>query len=357
MHACTHSTTESHVMSNPVIPSRSSRDRRQSCSAARVGNRGFTLVELLVVMGIILLFIALAVPAVNSLMGNRSIDAAQNTIAAFLIRTREEAIGMQDYRAVLFTIDPATDRVVGTTLQPATLDQTAQTALAKFGLNPTPVILDVVPDHDQVVLPVGIRLQTVFDGHRMVANVEDTITSDRYVGFNTAQVDGITSGTTSLPPTKYGGVILFGPDGQLSVRPYGFLITSFMNSISNSLQLNGMGSLLNFQGFNGSSTPHFLIPYVNPANGSGATLPPAAQVAFILYDKKAYDTAQDSNGQKMSEANTGLDSAANRATVMVPDDTQLSTNPSATCLQDAWLDTHGTPVMINRYTGALIRGE
>src|SRR2546423_10703263 len=77
-------------------------------------HRAFTMPELLVVMGIILLFIALAVPAFNALSGTRSIAAAENNLAAVLVRAREEAIGLQEIRGILFSIDPKSDRVAAT---------------------------------------------------------------------------------------------------------------------------------------------------------------------------------------------------------------------------------------------------
>src|SRR5690242_4684536 len=71
---------------------------------------GFTLVELLVVILLILLIIALAVPAFNMITGSRSVEAAQNMIAAMLGRARAEAISRQKKIGVFFFVDPATDR-------------------------------------------------------------------------------------------------------------------------------------------------------------------------------------------------------------------------------------------------------
>ena len=72
---------------------------------------GFTLVELLIVIGLIVLVIALAVPAFKAMTGGRSIDAAQNQLAAVLGTRRAEAIGLQKVRGVFFYLDPATERV------------------------------------------------------------------------------------------------------------------------------------------------------------------------------------------------------------------------------------------------------
>ena len=50
--------------------------------------RGFSLTEILIVIGLIVLMLALAVPTFNFLTGNRSVEGAQNTIAALIGRAR-----------------------------------------------------------------------------------------------------------------------------------------------------------------------------------------------------------------------------------------------------------------------------
>ena len=66
-----------------------------------IGNRsGFTITELLIVIGLIVLFIALAVPAFNTLRGSRSIEGAQTILTSMLDRARQEAIRTGDYRGV-----------------------------------------------------------------------------------------------------------------------------------------------------------------------------------------------------------------------------------------------------------------
>src|SRR5258708_3748402 len=114
---------------------------------------------MLVVMGIIIVFIAMAVPVVRSLMGSSSIAMARNSLAALLTRAREEAVGMQDVRGVLFVLDRGTDRVVGMIVQPAAIQDSGTSVSAMSGL----VLLDLVPKRDSMTLPAGVRLQTVFN--------------------------------------------------------------------------------------------------------------------------------------------------------------------------------------------------
>jgi prepilin-type N-terminal cleavage/methylation domain-containing protein len=89
--------------------------------------RGFTLTELLVVLGIIILMSLAAVPAVRFIMGSRSVESAQNIVAAMISRARNQAVNDGETRGVFFFLDPATDR---TTM--AIVAQQGQSELAQY---------------------------------------------------------------------------------------------------------------------------------------------------------------------------------------------------------------------------------
>ncbi|HEV7297939.1 MAG TPA: prepilin-type N-terminal cleavage/methylation domain-containing protein [Tepidisphaeraceae bacterium] len=72
--------------------------------------RGFTLTELLVVISLIVILIALALPAFNFITGNRSVDAGQNIVGALLGRARSEAINQQRTMGVAFYFDRDNER-------------------------------------------------------------------------------------------------------------------------------------------------------------------------------------------------------------------------------------------------------
>lgn len=81
--------------------------------AARYGRRavsGFTLIEILVVLGIVTLVAALGVPAFNALSGSRSTEAGRNVVAAALGQARTIAVNEGRYAGILFYVDPATER-------------------------------------------------------------------------------------------------------------------------------------------------------------------------------------------------------------------------------------------------------
>src|SRR5689334_2041290 len=71
---------------------------------------GFTAVEIMLVVAIMVLLLAMAVPAFNFITGSRSTDAAQNLVSAMLGRARAYAISSEKYAGVAFFVDPATGR-------------------------------------------------------------------------------------------------------------------------------------------------------------------------------------------------------------------------------------------------------
>src|SRR5690242_8206516 len=87
------------------------RDARHSHQPPRPRRRGgFTLTELLVVMGIIILLALAAVPAIRFIMGSRSIESAQTPVAAMVGRARNQAVADGAHRGVFFFVDPSNDR-------------------------------------------------------------------------------------------------------------------------------------------------------------------------------------------------------------------------------------------------------
>jgi type II secretory pathway pseudopilin PulG len=121
----------------------------------------FTLVEILIVIGIIVLVLAMAVPAFNYMTGARSIEAAENTISAMLGRARAEALRKQEPRGIAFFINPTTNRL---TMGMVYYDPSGTGAI------------DLLPDRDFQPLQPGVAAAFMSDpahhpsGHRYMAN-------------------------------------------------------------------------------------------------------------------------------------------------------------------------------------------
>ena len=141
--------------------------------AARRARAAFTLTELLIVIGLIVLIVALAVPAVNAMTGGRSVDAATNQLSAMLGRVRMEAIGLQEPRGLMFYRDTATQRIAARIVRIASSD--LATGIPGF---------DLVEDRDAMLLPVGVGLQMVDDAAMSGSGPTATARDDRYIGYN-----------------------------------------------------------------------------------------------------------------------------------------------------------------------------
>jgi prepilin-type N-terminal cleavage/methylation domain-containing protein len=84
--------------------------------ALRARPAGFTLIELLVVMTLLVLLLAMALPAFRYITGSRSVENARNIASAMLARTRVTALNTGRYVGVLFYVDPITQRSTMTTV-------------------------------------------------------------------------------------------------------------------------------------------------------------------------------------------------------------------------------------------------
>lgn len=215
--------------------------------------RGWTLIELLVVMGVIVLVIAMAVPIFGTLTGNRSIQGAQNQLAAVLSAARTEAMELQRYTGVMFFMDPATERM------------TMATVYGEEEGGPV-VYLDAVADQEFATLPAGVAAQTL-----------NSLSSDRYMGCTAL------FGSQSVPA---GPVILFDGRGCLAAVRYGFRMGS-------GGRWTAVARLLN-------PRQNFAAPPPSdwPANAASA---PVSQFGLVLFPLPAFRAA----GYDMSDPQFG----------------------------------------------------
>ena len=143
-------------------PISSDRRRRRS---------GYTLTEILIVIGLIVVMIAVAVPVLNVLSGNRSTEAAENQVAAVLNQARAQAIALQKNVGVIFYVDPASQRYTMALVQ-------------QNGL-----YVDLLPDYDYVPLQTGTGIQLLHDDQSVAPNVAPS-GRDRYVRMGVVMFDG-----------------------------------------------------------------------------------------------------------------------------------------------------------------------
>jgi prepilin-type N-terminal cleavage/methylation domain-containing protein len=288
---------------------------------------GFSLTELLVVIGIIVLAMALAVPALNLISGAKSTAQAQNLIGVLLAQARNEAIGLQQNRGVMFYLDPADQRVRAVLVQEVDPPDPPPANTTNID-----IYLGLVPDRDVLSLPKGVGLQVVDSA--VVTGTPGQRSDDGYIGFNKKFYQ-----SSNETYTPYGGVILFDSKGLLVSKAYAFKTHEPNPSVDG---YTPMAVLLWHDDPNFDSTQPYNnnLRYDNviPGDPTNVTRIVKSAFGFVLYDLESFKNAGGTDGD--SQIDTTLQPYAN---------TERD--------EEIWLDNNSVPVLINRYNGALVKGE
>jgi hypothetical protein len=325
---------------------------------------GFSLTEILIVIGLIVLMLALAVPTFNFLTGNRSVEGAQNTIGALIGRARVEAIGLQETRGVFFFIDRASGRVAAALVRGVEAPIVSPAPGATFlrhslvsADEPLPEVwLDLVPDSEFVTLPPGVMLQTIDDA--MVSGGERV--EDGYIGYNRRNEGNANNANppTSDTHTMYGGVILFDGGGQLVARRYAF--KTFFVDATNTRQPTRMGDLLyRPKGDPNPWNDHYQNAQINdvvPLGHSPSLVGVGfyyckSQLGIVLFDRERYQVA--------APALTSPPYQPEFDWQIEPIGPQISYRQSQSNehVEEDWIDQNGLPLLVNRYNGTLVRAQ
>jgi type II secretory pathway pseudopilin PulG len=267
---------------------------------------GFTLTEILIVIGLIVLILLLAMPALNLMTGSRSIEGAQNQLSSFIGRSRQMALGLQEPRGVMFYRLPD-GAMQGVFVQEWRGRDTGRTA---------EVYLDLVENTDPMGFPVGVAMQ-IIDDAAMSGSVRS---DDGYVGFN--DLGG---------GVQVGGVIMFDALGKTMHVSYGFTTQHWIRdpaTLVYSKIPSPMSALLKINDSAGD------LDYFDPPNFAGATY---SSIGFILIES---DTLQSQFGDYYP-------------------DPQVAGGGYSTSEQneEAYIDANAIPFLVNRYNGTLIKGE
>jgi hypothetical protein len=190
------------------------------------------------------------------------------------------------------------------------------------------VYLGRVPDTEHLSVPAGILVMTLNNGtYQAPPTTPPTRTSDGYLGFNST----ISTGGTMFQanpgwPVYIGGVILFGGNGELISRSWGYATWDAAN--------NRTTQIADELGLPGSAGVQFVDARPNPVGPAG---PPRTSLGFVLFDQATFKGA----GYTASD----------------PQFTGAAYASSAEVGEENWIDSHSTPLLINRFNGTLVRGE
>lgn len=296
--------------------------------------RAFSLAELMIVISIIVLMLALAVPAFNFITGSKSQSSGNNQIAAILGRARSEAIGLQEVRGVFFFLEPTSGRYTAMMVRvpdastwsntvPYTVGQyvtrTVGTATVYFaciqdntnqfpnGSSSDPnwktadqyAIDAILPDADSITLPAGVGVQVLCDS-KVIPPASRT--SDGYLSAGAVLFDAAGRVINKRISVCYGGVL-----GQK-------------------------------MGLNPATSPYTRKNM--PPLGSAVIF--ESSYGYVLYDRETF----------LSQSFTDADFYVQNP--QLPLVTAYSPSEQA---EETWLDSNGYAVLINRYNGSLIKSE
>ena len=322
---------------------------------------GFTLVELLISIAIIVLLLGIALPVFRVISGSRSQEGASNQIAAALARARNDAVGLQVPTGICFFTDAAgrsnmaevqqvqfstwsgtaayppgsyvsytTNYYVCTSAVAAsatsnnspdkdTTDWSLVTATATSTSPGFTDLFDQIANTDLDRLPVGVGTMVLSDAGQTGATPNS---QDRYLHV---------------------GMMVFDANGRLITQPF------WMSQFG----LVGTAAGFKAKGENVSQNAGTAIAGASDLGLSSGPPAPALKVPCTLFSGIGVVTvdAEAFNGQGPN-ADYVIDTA-------VPAVSSYGTASTAgtKAAEDAWLDANATPLLINRYNGTLLRSE
>jgi prepilin-type N-terminal cleavage/methylation domain-containing protein len=277
-------------------------------TATRASRAGFTLTELLVVIGIIVLMIAMAVPLFNVFSGSRSIEGGQNMVSAMLQRARARALATQERRGIFFFEDQATKK---TGMLLVKLDEPVGGSPPPAGSIPNAYVLELDEQDEEIQpLPTGVGAAFVVGANATGATVTANATATTYRPYGLVAFDGVGRiVTVGNYTTEAGDTTRYPGDATRG-------------------QAAGTTNLKFFYGNNIYPASADMSKPIGKAV-SGSVPPEYSHAALLLFDKHVFAEVQPVGAEWR----------------------QLSTE------QSKWLDQNGTALVVNRYNGTIIRGE
>ncbi|HTW94790.1 MAG TPA: prepilin-type N-terminal cleavage/methylation domain-containing protein [Tepidisphaeraceae bacterium] len=271
------------------------REAREEIRSRPSRGGGFTLVEMLVVIAIIVGVLAMAVPLVSTLNGSRSVEAGYNVLSSALAHARELAVANHQIAGAFVYIDATTGRSAIVFVEP-----TPNTAYPP----PYPLQmpgLAIISGEDTVYMPpsVGVRV------------------------LNNNTASGV-----SQPDDRYlaTGAILFDQNGNVTYQDY------------NILSGNNLATRLGVpETYGGPQTYQF--------NSLGAA---------VIYDRTAYMDQTTAAGDPFTEADFSTQGWFG-ASAPYGEGNPVTTADKEN--EESWLDQNGLLVMVRAGDGALVQSK
>lgn len=274
-------------------------------------HRGFTLIEILVVIGIIVLLLTLAMPAFNFMTGARSEESALNLISSALVNARSEAIGTQQKRGVLICREKESSQYVVWHIE---VPQEDWSSSKPYNSGDTVKYRDgywrCVTTHAGNVAPGGPPYNPWEPCVTPVRRLADSERSLLPKGVGMFTVGGLTTGTQVDAESPF--LVLFDADGSVVATKFFIVTDAALNSVTVGVpnyNSSGFPSTRDYTRF-----PPALVPAPLPSFSTSV-------LAFGAFELEPYLTAFQ-NG-------TGIQ----------------------------WLNDNAEIRLINRYNGTVMKGQ
>ena len=346
--------------------------------------RGFTLIEILVVLTIIIIIALAAIPSFRFITGARSIEGTQNIIASMVGRSRAQALADQQTRGVFFFVDPVNDRTTMALVGQVggDFDQyygwtggTGVSAVA-FADNPANATGQIqywdgtgVQNQSQVITITDDSTDTPFVNYFGSAGTTYPRKFIRHFGCIQAHNPAVVNHTPTVAGNAYWQELSIslnfvqGTDFQILPQGVGVqLVNSNPTGVATFFDryvrtgcvlFNRNGQFTcNAWSVKSASTlgkAMYLNADLDVKNGTAHAL--YSQFGFVLYDRQTF-LAQTSSGGNFTEGDFIYPSSIydNNA----PPAPATSADEQA---EETWLDSNSLPLLIDRHSGTLIKGE
>jgi prepilin-type N-terminal cleavage/methylation domain-containing protein len=371
--------------------------------------RGFTLVEMITVLTIMVLLLSIAIPVWKALLGGTNTATAQNQIAAMLANARSDAMYYRQTIGVFFFPDLKSGQTAMAEVQVQTLyynsnagpgsstgytsqfsagkwqgTPPAWTRISTTGPNGLLYSLEMVnyvdPNFDPTSnqAPNYIFYRDLVFLPKGVGVVLNNNTYDNNTVNNSGAGLEWTPQSNPMPPLdryRHIGAIMFTPDGRLTTIPFGVPYYEYFNQAQYNLLASNnkvlpenqlcarIGMYYNYDLASNLNWPP------NPGVGNPPYTPLMSSVGLVIFDHDAYlsQHARLAVGQPQPQSSITIGDNS----LFTDDDLNWSSkspptgiNPGANSIQaqdkfieESWIDQNGVALMVNPMTGALLKAK
>jgi prepilin-type N-terminal cleavage/methylation domain-containing protein len=327
--------------------------------------RAFTLIELMIVLSIIVIVVAMAIPVWSTLSGNNSVATATNQIAAMLGNARADALYNHQMTGVFFFLDPTSGQFAMAEVQADLAPQGAG-----GGYYPSYTPLTMSPTGAPAAADGPVTPLEMVNYLSSSAPASSTAGSQQYIFYRDVVLlpsgVGVALSNNSNP---YGatpapgldrylrcGVIMFDATGVLTTIPYAVpMVRQTPYTKLNNTKPTHVDQLAVRLGLISNTTATIygdLASLIGPPIGSTNYFPLISQSGLLVYDHNAYLNQRTTNGTSPNQAFTDGDLQCE-----LPANANTIVTTANKIDEENWLDQNGVAFLVSPFNGSLIKAR